>query len=93
MLYEVITGLIGWVWQQRSGVVIQETATDARWYTQSLTPEIGNAASAVSAPILQGPHKPVGVITITSARITSYNVCYTKLLRITNCSNAYSSRF
>lgn len=65
-------GLAGWVKKYRKGILIQDTATDERWYANPSAPELLDVGSAVGVPI-QLSDRLIGVLMITAAEINHFD--------------------
>jgi PAS domain S-box-containing protein len=58
-------GLIAWVKEHREGVLISNTHTDKRWYSNTNNADLSKVGCAVSVPI-QNSDQLIGVLTITA---------------------------
>jgi PAS domain S-box-containing protein len=60
-------GLVGWVKQHQEGVLINDTGTDDRWYSNDSQGQFRKAKSAIAVPI-RIPGQLIGILTITAPR-------------------------
>jgi PAS domain S-box-containing protein len=65
-------GLAGWVKKYRKGILIQDTATDERWYANPAAPELLDVSSAVGVPI-QLADRLIGILMITAAEANYFD--------------------
>lgn len=65
-------GLVGWIKQHRTGVLIPDISNDDRWYIDKNNPEVSKAGCAIAVPI-QLPDQLLGVLTITATEPGFFN--------------------
>jgi PAS domain S-box-containing protein len=74
-------GLLGWMRQHRTGVVIKDTLTDERWFNDNDNASFHKAGSAISVPI-QFPEQLIGVLTITAPQTNHFDESDLAMLNI-----------